>query len=151
MRHPFIVRILKGYFMKSVFILSLLLTVSTFASENVKWPRRLKCTGVVCLPGSLENFCKPGARPTIYFPKPEMIKNPVGQEAYDHHNDRKLNGLVSLDFSDGDQYAFYTFKAADVAALSGKRVNVIQGVFEDGYDWTNGYNTRARMTVSCTR
>jgi hypothetical protein len=56
---------------------------------------------------------------------------------------------LTLDFSWSDQYSFFVFPkelAQDI--LSGK-LEEIKGTWEDGFDWSNGYNTRAQFSVIC--
>lgn len=47
-----------------------------------------------------------------------------------------------LDFSDGDQYLFFTLKQTGKESF--------EGTLEDGFDWINGYNIRQKFLVSCS-
>jgi len=62
--------------------------------------------------------------------------------------DRKSDDLI-LDFSQGDQYQFFIFKGIDLAKLANGEIPQVNATFEDGFDWTNGYNTRSQEDFIC--
>lgn len=49
----------------------------------------------------------------------------------------------------GDQYSSFTFLADDFEALLSGKQSLLSGVYEDGYDWADGYHTRAQYVVHC--
>ena len=51
-------------------------------------------------------------------------------------------GRAVVDFSESDQFWFYTFTSDDLNALATGKVASIKGTVEDGFDWSNGYNVR---------
>ena len=60
---------------------------------------------------------------------------------------------IVLDFGvgahGGDQYSSFTFLADDVSAYLAGKQETLSGVYEDGYDWADGYHTRALLVVHC--
>ncbi len=60
------------------------------------------------------------------------------------------DGQTKIDFTDGDQVSVFTFDQAEYTALIEGETRTLEGVYEDGFYWSNGYNTRARFTVRCS-
>jgi hypothetical protein len=62
------------------------------------------------------------------------------------------NDRVTIDGGDGgDQHRNYTFLPADLAALGTGTVDKIRGLFEDAYDWADGFHTRALLVIECMK
>jgi hypothetical protein len=63
------------------------------------------------------------------------------------------NNKTVLDFGvaagGGDQYSEFTFRNDDIQRFTSGDVKTLRGLYEDGFDWTNGYNTRAQIVVEC--
>ncbi|WP_141734070.1 hypothetical protein [Oligoflexus tunisiensis] len=139
---------------KSLQVLTILASLSTQAAaqEAVEFPSRLICDAVGDCIAGLENFCEAD----FYFPEPVVMEQPAqySGSTYDptgELSEEELLTMVKLDFSEGDQYSFYFFKASAMTQLARGEIDKIQGTYEDGFDWTNGYNTRARFRVECVR
>jgi hypothetical protein len=137
---------------KSIQVLSVLALMSpgVMAQAAVKFPSQLVCEAVGDCIAGYENFCEAD----FYFPA--VLENPADNvgSLYDPANemsDEELQKKVKLDFSQGDQYSFYFFDAQAMTELAQGTVDKIEGTYEDGFDWTNGYNTRARFRVECVR
>ncbi|MBF0298256.1 MAG: hypothetical protein HQK51_06025 [Oligoflexia bacterium] len=124
-----------------------------FAAANtvVKFPARLICNATERAIAGSDGF----SDPTKYFP--QEINNPqkYSRTAYDpglRWDRNTLAQKVMLDFSDGgDQYEYYFFNSEEMTALAEGKIETIQGIFEDGFVWIRGYNTRARFVVKCTK
>ncbi|HYX32860.1 MAG TPA: hypothetical protein VE954_07080 [Oligoflexus sp.] len=96
------------------------------------------------------NFCDA----STYFATPVVILQPeqFAADAYDPSDVLSADDLekkVKLDFSQSDQYSFYFFNRDDMSALAAGELDKIQGTYEDGFDWVNGYNTRAKFNIEC--
>ncbi|NDD92283.1 hypothetical protein EBZ37_09385 [bacterium] len=107
-------------------------------------PEKLVCTGTKFLAGE-KNF----SDPTDYFPRTitpgKATPNPMGPWV------SAKNGTVTLTYIDGDQYEVYSFSQSDLDEFTAQSTNRIQGTFEDGFEWSNGYNVRARFAIDCRR
>lgn len=137
--------------MKSCFLalLSCLsLSSLALAKESVKFPDHLTCQSIGDCVAGLPDFCKSAD----YFPQVIDELPSSADKTYDPSGiltEDELSTKVMIDFTDGDQYSFYFFDANDMTALAEGRVSQIQGTYEDGFDWVNGYNTRAKFKISC--
>jgi hypothetical protein len=127
---------------------SFFLSALSFAQEVVKFPAVLSCQSLGnCIAGH-PNFCEA----STYFPA--VIEQPEAHaaEVYDPSGvltEEEISSKIMLDFTNGDQYSFYFFNAADMKALTEGQLSSIQGTYEDGFDWVNGYNTRAKFNIEC--
>jgi hypothetical protein len=61
------------------------------------------------------------------------------------------DGLVRIDFGDGDQEEFYLFNTDQFNEVLLGKSSSVKGTFEDGFWWSNGYNTRSLFAIECTR
>lgn len=63
----------------------------------------------------------------------------------------RKNGETVLELGEGgDQHQFISFRNDDLLSVSSGRAKVIRGIYEDGFDWSNGYNVRSRVVLECT-
>ena len=62
---------------------------------------------------------------------------------------------VVLDFgvgaTGGDQYSTFTFRKDDLKACAKGKLASLPGLYEDGYDWADGYHTRSLLVLRCTK
>ncbi len=65
------------------------------------------------------------------------------------------DSLIIYDFGvgahGGDQYSEFSFATDALHALSAGKVESVIGHYEDGYDWADGYHSRAQIQVRCTK
>lgn len=129
--------------MKYVSLLAFVLSISAFG-DGLARPRAIECIGVRCLQ-SLPGFCEvPGFKARLT--RADSLTPRWGSASGTARADRSN---VVYDFSDGDQYAFFTVPAQSLDLLARGRVQTVVAQFEDGFDWTNGYNVRARIQLEC--
>jgi hypothetical protein len=138
---------------KSLFIFSsvCLLSINAYAKGPGTYPAKLTCTALGDCIAGYPNFCEAD----FYFPVTVVIEQPENLQVnpYDPSevlSAEELQTKVKLDFSQGDQYSFYFFDRDDMSALVEGPLDKIQGTYEDGFDWVNGYNTRAKFNIECT-
>jgi hypothetical protein len=100
-----------------------------------RFPPRLRCVNVECLPGGIPEYCTVGLAGDVE----------LRSEAADT---RKREGALVLDFSEDERTSRYTFQAADLASLrrAGQRIS---GQYEEGLDRAEGYHLRARIRLEC--
>lgn len=135
----------------STLSLALLFSMQASAKTTQTFPSKLVCVAQGNCVAGYENFCDA----SIYFPEPVIIEQPetFAADLYDPSEiltEEELQKSVKLDFSQGDQYSFYFFNQDDMSALASGQLETIQGTYEDGFDWVNGYNTRAKFNIECT-
>lgn len=97
---------------------------------------------------------------SIYFPFALTLSNDKSVvytriEKANHRWDAQCfvssdNGILRFDFGQSDQYNFVQFSLKFEEFLKGDK-QTVQGFFEDGFDWSNGYNTRARFEMTCSK
>lgn len=56
---------------------------------------------------------------------------------------------LRIDFGQSDQYEFFTFPKEVADDLLQGKLQEVRGFYEDGFDWSNGYNTRAKFSILC--
>ena len=59
-------------------------------------------------------------------------------------------GQVRLDFGQSDQENFYLFNAGELNGVLSGKASALRAAFEDGFWWSNGYNTRSLFLIECT-
>ena len=147
-----------GLFMKILGIYSsLTLCISAVhaaaLNEDMVFPDTLYCTGIKCLDG-LTDFCN-----TNDFNAEEISQINTKNHLHWNGDDKgiltidKDSQKVILDFGfgphGGDQYLTFTFSIEDLMQLSNNKINQVSGLYEDGFDWADGYHVRALMLLSC--
>lgn len=113
-------------------------------------PVDLKCEGVRFLKG-MKDF----SEVSFYFPN--EIRGLSGLSAELRQDTMQVKGAVTSDkknvkvvFQDGDQYLTYKFSLKAYRDLLAGRVSKVSAIYEDGFDWSNGYNLRARFSAICS-
>jgi hypothetical protein len=142
--------------MKFLNIIPILLVLASIAPQSslgvdlVVPPKILKCESTRFLAG-LSDFNDS----STYFP----VVLEISPEAalLRHSDDTETlgqisleNGIVKLNFSDGDQHSLFEMLEKDLQSLENGTVSEIEGTFEDGYDWNGRYHTRARFQIKCS-
>ncbi len=137
--------------MKSIASLFCLVVLSSYAmaQEQLSVPPKLLCVAQGDCVKGLDNFCAAAQ----YFPTTidETLDHIV--TAYDPSgtlSKAELQTRLMIDFFDGDQYSFYLFDAQEMSQLARGLAKNVHGTYEDGFDWVNGYNTRARFNIECS-
>ncbi|HTL11717.1 MAG TPA: hypothetical protein VL588_04480 [Bdellovibrionota bacterium] len=124
---------------------ALALGLSTAASAGL--PETMTCDGIKALEGVpafmvisdyLPATIHPGMA-TVEFEGP-FVEVESGTTSLTYHPD-----------GDGDQYSIYRFATADLDAFAAGKKPTVEGTFEDGFDWSNGYNVRAKFSIKCHR
>lgn len=122
-------------------------------NADLPFPITLKCESVQFVKG-LPDF----KDPTQYFPAYlSQNSHDTAELTLGNSNDKKPgavrsgHGIVRFDFSDGDQTSFFDLSQKDLEALNEGTKSVIEGFYQDGFDWTHGYNVRAMFRVKCSR
>lgn len=122
-------------------------------TSSLVFPKTLKCESIQFLQGS-EAF----KNPTTYFPVLLTEITPESAKIRSAHFPPRIlgqvrsgHGMVRFDFSDGDQYSFFDFAQKDLLDLAQGALSEIEGTYEDGYDWTHGFNLRALFRINCTQ
>jgi hypothetical protein len=144
-------------------LLLLLSPISSFATpgdSTSAYPKTLKCDAGQFVRG-LKDFNDPSG----YFPifihwnslelaQMSTDANPPSRDpdiiGATPGNVRSGHGIVRFEFIDGDQYSLFDLGSKDLQDLEKGKVSEIHGTFEDGYDWVNGYNTRAVFQMKCS-
>ncbi len=130
-------------------VISFCSLIAPAQASEFKLPAQVSCQSLGDCTSGYPQFCES----STYFP---MIVEDLAAhfgELYDPSgllSESELAGKIKIDFTDGDQYSFYFFNVEDMKALAEGRVDSIQGTYEDGFDWVDGYNTRAKFTVECS-
>jgi hypothetical protein len=94
-------------------------------------------------------------RPEDYFPinlkffENQVIMNIIGASWTRKGSLQENSGNLKIDFSFSDQGSFFEFQGDQIKQLLEGKTEHINGTYEDGFDWSNGYNTRARFETSC--
>ncbi len=133
---------------KLLAIVTLALSTSTQANSFKSIPDTLACYGERNIFGSSTSVV-PSAYKNIQLIN--LNKEPTWDEAsgrivIEPHDDK-----IKIDFTDGDQYSAFIFRAEDLQALSKDKLKSIIGMYEDGYDWSDGYHTRIAIVVQCRK
>lgn len=135
--------------MKLLIIAAVILgsAVTALARSPMKsGPVDVTCEGIRFLKGS-RNF----NQVDMYFPM-TIKKMGAFTAEIDGENakvDSKNNKII-VSAADGDQVATYVFNKVDYRELMQGKKKSIGGTFEDGFYWTDGYNTRAKFSVRCS-
>ncbi len=124
-----------------VFSFLCLVGVTSFANVQISLPSKLTCQAVSCIK-SIDDTCSISRKPFSLDGLSLQSKN-VSHEDF--------SNKIVIDYSEGDQFLFYTFRADDLNALNVGKVQAISGLLEDGYSWVNGYNVRFQVIISCSK
>jgi hypothetical protein len=144
-------------FIKIFSICSIAIAVSAATvsanDEALTLPDTLYCKGMESLKGE-EGFCNLKDYASIKLSQLNS-QTPVLGEDEDQgilKLDRE-NRKVILDFGvgphGGDQYSTFTFSKKGMAELASGEAVQISGLYEDGYDWMDGYHVRALIVLRC--
>jgi hypothetical protein len=135
---------------KLFFALSLFsLTLVARPQSMPQMPSMLNCRATTCIYGHA-GFCEPGEFQKIVLNKLQT-ENPEWDNQAGTRYAEAGDDKVTLDFSDGDQYSRFVFRKDDIEEFVEGRKQTVPGTYEDGYDWADGYHTRAFLALSCTR
>ena len=137
----------KGYFMKMLNLLFILSMFAAMASPAWSQSSGLDCSARICVFGDI-SFCRTEDYTDIAIKNFES-DTPVWNGELGQRLSNNVDDKVQLDFSAGDQYAIFTFRKDDLAALKRDPSKTLLGTFEDGYTWADGYHTRALLSISC--
>lgn len=143
---------------KMLMLLSLVLTSAfAFASptEVTPLPSALHCDSVLSVYGKPGVFHRKAfaALTDISQKKAHWSEGVNSNEGVVQEGDE--NDKVVFDFGvgavGGDQYSTFTFRKDDLFAMSRGTLSRISGLYEDGYDWADGYHTRELLVIECTK
>lgn len=120
------------------------LTFNTAKATN--FPSALQCNGVEVFNGD-PNFLNLAWYQNM--PLRHLDEEPEWEGRFGDIREGETADEVVVDFTSGDQYAFFTFKKSEVEKLKNGEISSLKGVFEDGFDWDH-YYVRASIGVRCT-
>ncbi|MEO5969324.1 MAG: hypothetical protein ABIQ95_05310 [Bdellovibrionia bacterium] len=142
---------------KTLSVASFICAISAAAvsanDEILTLPDTLYCKGVQSLKGE-KDFCNLKDYASIKLSQLNS-RTPVLGEDEDQGTLEldKSDHKVILDFGvgahGGDQYSTYTFSKKGMAELALGKAVQISGLYEDGYDWVDGYHVRALILLQC--
>ena len=138
--------------MKNIILLGFFVGISAFGnSQQPPLPNGLLCRATACIFGE-PVFCRPADFSRIAI-KGIQSQHPKWDDTDGEVEIAKDNDKVTLNFGldDADQYSFFTFRKDDIWAFQHGRLRALPGTYEDGYDWADGYHTRALLAVTCNR
>ena len=136
--------------MKS-FVLSLLLPATlsmahTSTQPLPPLPNALACEGVIRIygdPAFLNMSFYSHIRLTNLDEKPKWA-DLTGEIRHEDYDDK-----LTIDFSNGDQYSVFVFRKDDLESFHRGEITTLSGMYADGYDWADGFHTRAAILVHC--
>lgn len=111
------------------------------ASPQVSLPQTLRCEARFFLVGDLRDSLFGDAR-VIHPTAPEESAGRL--ITVDERN------RVTIQYIDGDQVVKFDFRRSDLDRLARGLVRAINGNYEEGFYWSQGFSTTARLTISCT-
>jgi hypothetical protein len=139
-----------------------LILIGTFILVNLTFCIKLECQGVSNLKGiegftEIENYF-----PTkLDFTEGKNLRLGITETSKDSQDPQGFtrdgrflethDGVVRIDFGDGDQENFYLFNTEEFNKVIHENASSVKGTFEDGFWWSNGYNTRSLFIIECNR
>lgn len=109
-------------------------------------PNSLSCDGVMAIYGD------PSFSDLSFFRGIKLTHlnhEPTWQGAIGEIRHELSDDKVTIDFSNGDQYSSFMFRKDDLRAINQGTIKRLSGIYEDGYDWADGFHTRAAILVHC--
>ncbi|MBM4304396.1 MAG: hypothetical protein FJ116_00530 [Deltaproteobacteria bacterium] len=145
--------------MRIFFVSLMLISTGALAGSKILFPKALNCQVRSCKdvnrPVNTHSWCDGEMGRKIIF-ELDLDKGTV--KVTNANESESSEGTIStnenkskavLDFSDGDQYAYYDFSVKDLVGLRQKKVKQIKGIYTDAFDWADGYHVRYKSFLLC--
>jgi hypothetical protein len=143
---------------RSYLIAAIAIIAMPSAQATLAYPS-LKCEAIACL-GDKGSTCRLESWKPFQLEVQANGREVLWKESTTSEPARGVilestDSLIIYDFGvgahGGDQYSEFSFATDHVHALSAGKIASITGEYEDGYDWADGYHTRAQIQVRCTK
>ena len=128
-----------------------LIFIILFLNYNIKSDSHIVCEGLNTIEG-IPQFLDTNK----YFPlnlKQIEYKLVIVYEDFEKNEVmfEEKEGFVYINYGDGDQDTILSFNKIEYDSFIKYNSKYLEGFYEDGFWWSNGYNVRAKFSMKCMR